>query len=236
MKCTLILIALAISHVVYCQHADSIAAARSHRFARALAVPSILVTSGLAVRSANEKIQRYFYDDDDGPRHMPRNISDFTQFAPLAMVFVFNATGNDGEHKFLKMTSLAVQSEILMIAFTRPLKMFVHEERPDGGSHSFPSGHTAQAFMAATVLHKEYGGKSIWYSVTGYTMATAVGTCRMMGNKHWASDVLAGAGIGILSTNLVYLYHKHRDARKMQITALPSYNRGNAGFFVQMKL
>ena len=235
MKYTLLLVAFAISQPVYAQHADSIAAAQSHRFGRAIAAPSILIAAGLAIKNQNESLQKYFYDNDDGARKTPKNISDFTQFAPVAMVYIFSAMGNKGEHKVLKITSLALQSEALMIAMVRPLKYFTHETRPDGGPNSFPSGHTAQAFMAATLLHKEYGHKSVWYSVAGYTMATAVGTCRMMSNRHWASDVVVGAGIGVLSTNLVYLYHKHRDSKKRQITAMPSYNKG-PGFYLAMKL
>jgi membrane-associated phospholipid phosphatase len=124
---------------------------------------------------------------------------------------------------------MLAQSEILMIAMVRPLKYFTHETRPDGGPHSFPSGHTAQAFMAATWLHKEYGHKSVWYSIAGYTMATAVGTCRMMSNRHWASDVLVGAGIGVLSTNMVYLFHKHRK-HDVNIAAAPK------GIYMSIKL
>jgi membrane-associated phospholipid phosphatase len=144
---------------------------------------------------------------------------------------------NKGEHKFLKSTSLLLQSEALMIAMVYPMKRIINAERPDGGYHSFPSGHTAQAFVAATFLHKEYGHKSPWYSVAGYTMASAVGMCRMISNRHWASDVLVGAGIGVLSTNLVYLCHKHRKNKtsQKQLIAMPSYNRG-PGFYLSMRL
>ncbi|HEX8060350.1 MAG TPA: phosphatase PAP2 family protein [Cyclobacteriaceae bacterium] len=235
MKLFLFLAALAIPKFTCAQHSDSLAAARKHPFLHAVAGPVLLVGAGLAVKGENERIQKHFYDQDDGARKTPRTISDYTQFVPIVLVYAFNASGNKGEHKILKATSLALQSEVLMILMVTPLKHAINETRPNGGSYSFPSGHTAQAFMAATFLHKEYGSKSIWYSIGGYTMASAVGTCRMLGNKHWASDVLAGAGIGILSTNLVYLYHKHRNNKKLQVTAMPSYNRG-PGFFLQVKL
>lgn len=235
MKLILLLAALAVPKLISAQYADSIAVARRHPFVRAIAGPTILIGAGLAIKSQNERIQKYFYDSDDGSRQTPRTLSDYTQFIPIAMVYALHATGRKGEHKVLKATSLALQSEVLMVAMVTPLKHLTHETRPNGGSYSFPSGHTAQAFMAATFLHKEYGYKNRWYSIAGYTMATAVGTFRMLGNRHWASDVLAGAGIGVLSTNLVYLYHKHRDTKKLQVTALPSYNRG-PGFYLAMKL
>jgi hypothetical protein len=214
-KYILLLAAFAVSQLVYCQHGDSIAATKSHRFFRALEAPVILIGAGLAVKGHNASIQKHFYDydTDDHPKRAG-HISDYTQFAPIAMVYALSAMNIKGEHKILKATSLAVQSELLMILMVRPMKYLAHETRPDGGSNSFPSGHTAQAFMAATFLHKEYGQKSIWYSIAGYTLATGVAACRMMANKHWASDVLAGAGMGILSTNLVYLWHKDKKNNK----------------------
>jgi len=106
--------------------------------------------------------------------------------------------------------------------------------RPDTGyPTSFPSGHTAQAFAAATFLVKEYGHKNVWYSVGAYSMATSVGVLRVMNNRHWISDVLAGAGVGIFSTNLAYLTHRYRwgkNRKKLSSSTivLPSYD-GHSG-------
>jgi len=72
-----------------------------------------------------------------------------------------------------------------MTAIVFTLKNTTNVQRPDGSSYnSFPSGHTARAFVAATFLHKEYGSKSIWYSIGGYTMATAIETFRVLNNRH----------------------------------------------------
>ena len=93
-----------------------------------------------------------------------------------------------------------------LVARTRPfdvntaVQLLVAKPR----DYSFPSGHTATAFMAATMFHKEYGIRSPWYSVAGYTIATATAYSRLLNNRHWISDVLAGAGIGIISTELGY--------------------------------
>ena len=80
--------------------------------------------------------------------------------------------------------------------------------RPDGTSaNSWPSGHTATAFVGATILHKEYGlTRSPWFSVLGYGTATATGVMRVLNNRHWISDVLSGAGIGIMSAELAYAF------------------------------
>lgn len=94
----------------------------------------------------------------------------------------------------------------IMAALVNSIKYTAKEMRPDGSTaNSWPSGHTATAFVGATILHKEYGMTvSPWYSVAGYGVATATGIMRVLNNRHWVSDVLSGAGIGIVSTELGY--------------------------------
>ena len=97
-------------------------------------------------------------------------------------------------------------SYAIMAGFVNGIKYTAKEMRPDGSTaNSWPSGHTATAFVGATILHKEYGmTRSPWYSVAGYGVATATGVMRVLNNRHWISDVLSGAGIGIMSTELAY--------------------------------
>jgi membrane-associated phospholipid phosphatase len=85
------------------------------------------------------------------------------------------------------------------------IKSISKVDRPDGSANnSFPSGHTTSAFAAAEFLHQEYKHRSPIYSILGYAAATTTGILRMYNNKHYLSDVIAGAGFGILSTKLVY--------------------------------
>ncbi|MDR1595298.1 MAG: phosphatase PAP2 family protein, partial [Prevotellaceae bacterium] len=107
-------------------------------------------------------------------------------------------------------------------------------ERPDGSDRfSFPSGHTATAFVAAEFLHQEYGDKSVWISIGGYGMASLIGVARVYNNKHWVSDIVAGAGIGILSTKIVYWTYPclqktfGKKNKKVQTLVLPGYDNGN---------
>ena len=83
-------------------------------------------------------------------------------------------------------------------AVTAALKYSVDETRPDGGSRSFPSGHTSLAFTGAEFIRKEYG----WgWGAPAYLFASFVGYSRVQADKHYTHDVLAGAAIGILANH-----------------------------------
>lgn len=110
---------------------------------------------------------------------------------------------------------IIAKGEAIMLASTFAVKYLSREERPDGSDNlSFPSGHTAQAFLAASIVHTEFRDKSQWYGIGAYTIATGVAALRMINTKHWQSDVVAGAGFGILSAHLAYLTHRNRWGRK----------------------
>ena len=74
------------------------------------------------------------------------------------------------------------------------LKRTISRTRPDGGSGSFPSGHTAVAFAMAPILARRYGLKA---AIPAYALATATGLGRMEDRRHFLSDVLVGAAIGV---------------------------------------
>ncbi|WP_207766086.1 phosphatase PAP2 family protein [Solimonas fluminis] len=81
---------------------------------------------------------------------------------------------------------------------TYGLKYAVDAERPNGGPRSFPSGHTASAFMGAEFIRKEYG----WgWGVPAYLTASWVGYSRVETENHYWRDVIAGALIGIASNH-----------------------------------
>jgi membrane-associated phospholipid phosphatase len=169
------------------------------------------------------------------------SVDNYLQYAPIVFTYGLNALGVKGEHDFANRTALLIKSELFMLALTYPMKQLSAVGRPDTGQkNSFPSGHTAQAFAAATFMHKEYGKKNPLYSVLAYGMATGVGLMRIANNRHWTSDVIAGAGIGILSTNLAYLTHQNKWGKSSrrssepgrpttQLIVAPSYNQQALG-------
>lgn len=165
-------------------------------------------------------------------------LDNYMQHLPAATALALGACGVKGRSDFANQVAIFVKSEILLTAIVFPLKQLASEKRPDTGKrNAFPSGHTAQAFMTATFLAKEYGGRSIWISIAGYTMATTVGVFRILNNRHWISDILVGAGIGVLSTNLVYATHQYkwgkRGKKKSGVVIAPTYSEGAVGAYMR---
>lgn len=133
-------------------------------------------------------------------------IDDYTQFFGPVMTAGLKLAGVEGRSDWPRLLASAAVSYGLMAGLVNGIKYSAKEMRPDGSTaNSWPSGHTATAFVGATLLHKEYGlTRSPWYSVAGYGVATATGVMRVLNNRHWISDIMSGAGIGIMSGELGY--------------------------------
>ena len=161
-----------------------------------------LVIGGLIVKSEDDHFR--------GLRNsrlpsFKQHYDDYLQYLPAVTMLSMKIGGVKGRSSWGRMLVSDAFSAIIMTSVFNGLKTQTKVTRPDNSNnHSFPSGHTATAFMTATMMHKEYGERSPWYSIGAYSVATATGLTRMANNKHWLSDVLAGAGFGILSTELGY--------------------------------
>lgn len=142
--------------------------------------------------------------------YIPRfdnHIDDYLQYSPAAVLLAMKAMGVKGRSSWERMLVSDAFSIALMAGVVNSMKYSFKVQRPDhSGKNSFPSGHTATAFMTASMLNKEYGHLSPWIGIGAYSVATLTGTMRIANNKHWISDVLTGAGIGILSTEIGYLF------------------------------
>ena len=132
--------------------------------------------------------------------------ADVVEWSPLAAVIALKAVGVESRSEWNRFAVSGGISVGLTAVSTELLKQSTRQTRPDGSDdRSLPSGHSAIVFMGATILHHEYGYISPWVSVGGYTVATAVAASRVVGNRHWAGDVITGAGIGIVATELGYI-------------------------------
>lgn len=173
----------------------------SHLFhATYLGVP--LVVGGLIEKRYDSKFRRL---RNDFMPEFHRPFDNYMQLAPVAVMLGLKAAGVESRSSWKRMAVSDAISAVMMAGVAQGLKHTTNVTRPDGSdNHSFPSGHTATAFMAATMLSKEYGHISPWISAGAYATATATGLMRVANNKHWLSDVMVGAGIGILSTEFGY--------------------------------
>lgn len=163
---------------------------------------------------------------------------DYMQYTPAAITFGLKAAGVKGRNNIKRTTISYAASMAVMAVLVNGLKYTTKVERPDGTSkNSFPSGHTAMAFANATFMDKEYGLVNPAYSIGGYGLATLTGVGRSLNNRHWTSDVLAGAGIGILSTQLAYFFVDKIYGNKGDNLSILSKYEGNTNpSFLSIKL
>ncbi|MBB5637633.1 membrane-associated phospholipid phosphatase [Pedobacter cryoconitis] len=201
-------------------------------------VPAVLISYGL-LSLGNNAVRRLDFStkaelQEDHPAFAV-HADNFLQFAPGVAFYALNLAGVKSKHGIVDGTALYVLSEAIMGVSTFSVKHIVGRERPNGSdNYSFPSGHTANAFAAAEFLNQEYRDVSPWIGYAGYTVATATGVLRMYNNKHWLSDVVAGAGFGIASTKLAYLIYPHlkklvMGKQTMKYSLVPMYQQKAAG-------
>lgn len=172
-------------------------------------------------------------------------IDDYTRYVPALSVYALNLAGIEGRHNFKDRTVIMLTANLLAVGSTMALKKACGVQRPDGSTdNSFPSGHTAIAFAGAEFLWQEYKDVNVWYGVAGYAVATGTGLCRIYNDRHWLTDVAAGAGIGIISTKVAYWIHPWMNRQlfgntptesKTSVMALPFYNGQQGGLSVALQ-
>ena len=99
-----------------------------------------------------------------------------------------------------------LRAQISATSWTYALKYAVDRTRPNGDARSFPSGHTSSAFATAMVLQQHYGWK---LGVPCFAAAAYTSASRVVDDKHWASDVVFGAFLGMVSARTVTVSLRH---------------------------
>jgi len=189
-------------------------------------VPAVLIGYGLTTFKNNG----FPFSSKDVYDYRQKNFSNFNThlddiiaFFPALTAYTLQIDCYKGKNSLKDMTIIFAVSNIFGMGSAEALKRITKHDRPDNSDNkSFPSSHTIFAFIGADMLYQEYGEKSAWFSIGGYTAASAVALMRILNNKHWFSDVLVGAGIGILSSRLSYLFYykviKHYPDKKNKLT------------------
>jgi len=162
-------------------------------------------------------------------------MDNFMQYAPAAAVYALHLAGVKGRNSTLDATGSYMVSFAIMKASTEWVKSATKRLRPDGSTrNSFPSGHTATSFTSAEFLMQEYKDVSPWIGYGGYAVAITTGVFRLYNNRHWVSDVVAGAGFGIASAKLGYfVYPKLKrliaGRHAAHVNLVPVYQQGAPG-------
>lgn len=209
-------------------------------------VPATFITAGalttrrIAVVNSDEELR------EELSEHAPTvrtTIDDELRYVPAAAALGLSLAGVKGRHSTVNQALLFALTYTINNTLTSNLKNITRVERPGGNGDfsSFPSQHTSAAFSAARFLDREYGERSGWYRVGGYSVATGVAALRLVKGNHWLSDVLAGAGVGLASTELAYWAYPLVQrvlvkGLQSQALVLPYYQGGAAGLTATLVL
>lgn len=210
---------------------------------KSIIIPTVLIGYGViglispTLKDINTSTKNEFREHDD----KKVNIDDYAQYSPFLSVYALNALGIQGKNNFKDRTIILTTAYLIMGSSVNIIKKTSKVKRPDGSdTNSFPSGHTATAFMGAEFLYQEYRDVSDWYGIIGYVVAAGTGFFRMSNEKHWLTDVATGAGIGILSTKIAYWIHPlikktiFKDNDKINGIVMPFYNGREYGLGLSM--
>ncbi|HKG05941.1 MAG TPA: phosphatase PAP2 family protein [Pedobacter sp.] len=229
----------------FCQQNDSLSRTDSlssggRQNAICYIIPGVFIGYGLVSLTGDNVIRRLDYTTNNELREdhptFAQKADNYLRYVPALAVYGLDLAGVKAKHNLVDRSAMLLMSALIAQGTVSGVKSITHRMRPNGlSNNSFPSGHTSLAFMSAEFLHQEYKDQSIWYGIGGYAIATGTGILRLYNNAHWVSDVVAGAGIGILSTKLTYLVYPylrrklfHGKSANMIIS--PGYQDGRMNF------
>lgn len=202
--------------------------------------PSSLILGGILLN--NSSWEKKFQNDlrNEVGRDYNYPIDDYARYVPIAQLYVADLAGVRSKNHWFDQTKNLIISVAITDFITYRLKQAIHKKRPGGSNtNAMPSGHTSLAFTNASVLYEEFKGTSKLLAYSGYGFAATTGAFRTLNNAHWISDVLVGAGIGILVTKLVYhfdyLFSWNPFKKKNNIHLSPIIEEGNKlGFYMSL--
>lgn len=161
---------------------------------------------------------------------------DQLKWIPFGAVFFLDALGVPSRTGWKKQVLIMSAAEAIKYLISDNLKKLTHEHRPapyEGSRHSFPSGHSCTSFSTAEFLHAEFKESLPVLSCAGYVAATTVAAIRVIKNRHWLRDVIAGAVIGIVATRLAYALI---DRQKAQPVNMDDVETGKKPELVQERI
>ncbi|MDD2435978.1 MAG: phosphatase PAP2 family protein [Massilibacteroides sp.] len=209
--------------------------------AKKLILPTSLIATGILGTVVDGWSDFHLFSRKKSVKRI--RVDDYMEWGMFGWVFVCDIFAKE-KHNFVDQFFLLALAEGFNAGMVHGLKNTIDETRPDGAPYSFPSGHTANAFLGAHLAYKEFKDSAPALGYAGYAMATLVGISRIYNNRHWISDTLAGAGIGILSVELSYLtYFPIRNfiAKQVnekvakQLVLTPSFSSYGSGIYFSFR-
>lgn len=191
----------------------------------------VLLTAGVITNSDNIKndVRDWVRERYEIPT---TNFDDILQHTPIGMMYLYDIALGSDKKTIGRHTRHMVVTQGLTLGTMLITKGIFNARRPNGGSHAFPSGHTAYSFASASVIYHSFKNEHPLIAYSGYIPAVIVGSYRMIKDKHWISDVLFGAGMGILFSHLSYhldIWHSRTDKDMLQKGPVISLGMVNSG-------
>ena len=206
------LVVLFIFNMSWSQQKDS-TLQRNNFETKKIIIPTALVTTGSLVLMTEKR--DFSVTENKNFLAFGGYFEDYAQVSPHVAVYAFEWAGMKPKTDFWNRSAILAKSQLMVFGSSFILKHAFKQPRPDGSNkYGFPSGHTATAFSGAEMLSMEYKEKYPWVPYVAYTMATGVGVLRVVHQKHYWSDVIVGAGLGILSTKIAYWTHQYHWNKK----------------------
>lgn len=176
-----------------------------------------------------QTLSRSFVDND-----FRTHLDDWIHYVPVVTMYTADLFHVPAKNTVWNQTKFLIMSEAITSGIVWGLKLGLGIQRPNNGSFTaYPSGHTSQAFVQSQVLFNEFRETAPLLASTGFIFSISTGALRVLNNRHWVPDVLFGAGIGMLVTNIIYHYEPLKDwnpfekknnrKNDMQMSFMPSF-------------
>ncbi|PJJ07851.1 PAP2 superfamily protein [Flavobacterium sp. 1] len=211
-------------------------------FLKICILPVSLIAGGILISNSN--FEKSFQEDVGNVvgNDFSTTVDNYTRYVPIVELYAADVMGVKAKNHWFDQAKNLTLSIVITDFITFKLKNHIYKTRPNGSSdgQSFPSAHTSSAFTNATILFEEFKGTSPLLAYSGYVFATTTGGLRIMNNAHWLSDVLVGAGIGILVTEVIYFFDpiiKWNPFEKTKnVTLIPEVDNDQYGFYLCIRL
>lgn len=134
---------------------------------------------------------------------------DYLNWAPSASIYIMDAFKVKMSHHFKEHLIIEGGSLLITGGVGLGMRLVSKQMKAYPAGTKFPSGHTANTFRGAEIVHQELKHTHPVWSYAGYVLATGVGILRIYNKQHYLSEVVTGAGIGMLSVKATYwLLHR----------------------------